>query len=131
MTRKTAFFEGWSWFKFNNLGLALGANLKFYTSVPKGLKLNSRKFWELTPTFLEVTGEKLLREHFAPPRSPPPTLSWIGLNEVQYLHFLVFFILLCALSWSWEVQLSDKWLRLIEKANFSHQKFVFIFQWLE
>ena len=36
LTRKTAFFEGWSWFKFNNLGLALGANLKFYTSVVGG-----------------------------------------------------------------------------------------------
>ena len=28
-TRKTVFIEGWSWFKFNNLGLALGTNLKF------------------------------------------------------------------------------------------------------
>ena len=60
MTRKTAFFEGWSWFKFNNLGLALGTNLKFYPSVAKGLKLKVRKFWDLTLTFLEVTGEKLV-----------------------------------------------------------------------
>ena len=58
MTRKTAFFEGWSWFKFNNLGLALGTNLKFYTSVAKGLKLKVRKFWGLIPTFVEVTWEK-------------------------------------------------------------------------
>ena len=35
LTRKTAFFEGWSWLKFKNLGLALGTNLKFYTSVAK------------------------------------------------------------------------------------------------
>ena len=35
LTRKAAFFEEWSWFKFNNLGLALGTNLKFYTSVPR------------------------------------------------------------------------------------------------
>ena len=55
-----AFFKGWSWFKFNNLGLALGTNLKFYTSVAKGLKLKVRKFWGLIPTFLEVTGEKLV-----------------------------------------------------------------------
>ena len=34
--------KGWSWFKFNNLGLALGANLKFYTSVTKGSKLKSQ-----------------------------------------------------------------------------------------
>ena len=60
MTRKIAFFEGWSWFKFNNLGLALGTNLKFYTSVAKGLKLKVRKFWGLNPTFVEVTGEKLI-----------------------------------------------------------------------
>ena len=60
LTKKTAFFQGWSWFKFNNLGLALGTNLKFYTSVTKGLKLKVRKFLELIPTFIEVTGEKLL-----------------------------------------------------------------------
>ena len=44
MTRKTTFFEGWSWFKFNNLGLALGIALKFYTSMAKELKLKVRKF---------------------------------------------------------------------------------------
>ena len=57
---KTTFFEGWSWFKFDNLGLELGKNLKFYTSVVKGLKLKARKFWGLIPTFVEVTGEKLV-----------------------------------------------------------------------
>ena len=61
MTRKTTFFEGWSWFKFNNLGLALGRNLKFYTSLSKGLRLKVRKFWGLILTFVEVTGEKLVR----------------------------------------------------------------------
>ena len=60
MTRKTAFFEGWSWFKFNNFGMALGTNLKFYTSVANGLKLKGRKFCGLIPTFVEVTGEKLV-----------------------------------------------------------------------
>ena len=35
-------------------------NLKFYTSVTKGLKLKVRKFWGLVLTFVEVTGEKLL-----------------------------------------------------------------------
>ena len=57
MTRKTASFRG-SWFNFNNLGLALGTNLKFYNNVAKGLKLKVRKFWGLNPTFVEVTGEK-------------------------------------------------------------------------
>ena len=60
MSRKTAFFEGWSWFKFNNLGLALGTNLKLYTSLSKELKLKVRKFWRVIPTFVEVTGEKLV-----------------------------------------------------------------------
>ena len=68
MTRKIVFFEGWSWFKFNNLGLVLGTNLKFYTSVGKVLKLKVRKFWELIPTFVEVTGEKPVGGGlFAPP----------------------------------------------------------------
>ena len=74
MTRKTAFFEGWSWFKFNNLGLALGT--KFCTSVAKGLKLKVRKFLGPTPTFVEVTGEKLVGGAF----SAPPIL-----NSVKYL----------------------------------------------
>ena len=60
MIRKTAFFEGWSCFKFNNLGLALGKNLKFYTSVAKGSKLKVRKFLGLIPMFVAVTGEKLV-----------------------------------------------------------------------
>ena len=49
-----------SWFKFNNLGLALSINLAFYASVAKVLKLEVRKFCELSPTFVEVTGEKLV-----------------------------------------------------------------------
>ena len=60
LTRKTASFEGWSWFKFNNLGLTLDTNLKCYTSVAKGLKLKVRRFWGLIPTFVEVTVEKLV-----------------------------------------------------------------------
>ena len=59
LTRKIAFFEGLSWFKFNNLGLALGTHLKFCTSVTKGLKLKVRKFCGPNITFVEVTGEKL------------------------------------------------------------------------
>ena len=58
---RSCFFEGWSWFKFNNLELALGTNLKFYTSLSKRLKLKVRKFWGLIPMFVEGTGEKLLR----------------------------------------------------------------------
>ena len=53
--------------KFNNLGLALGMDLKLYNSVTKGLKLKLRKFSGLIPTFVEVTGEKLVGGLFAPP----------------------------------------------------------------
>ena len=44
LTRKANLFEGCYWLKFNNLELALGMALKFYTSVVKGLKLKVRKF---------------------------------------------------------------------------------------
>ena len=56
--QKNCFFRKWSWFKFNNLGLALGMTLKFYTNLAQGLKLKVRKFWGQIPTFVEVTGEK-------------------------------------------------------------------------
>ena len=88
LTKKTAFFEGWSWFKFNNLGLALGTNLKFYTSLSKGLKLKVRKFWGLIPTFVEVTGEKLVvvgiggRGGGVP--FCPPILNRVNVDESQY-----------------------------------------------
>ena len=83
MTRKTTFFVGWSWFKFNNLGLAIGTKLKFYSSLSKGLKLKVRKSWGLTLTFVEVTGEKLVGRGFLPPPPPPP--SWIGLKFFQFI----------------------------------------------
>ena len=73
MFRKIAFLEGWSWFKFNNLGLALGKNLKFFTSVAKRLKLKVRRFWGPNSTFVEVIVEKLVGGPFC---LPP---SWIGL----------------------------------------------------
>ena len=66
MTRRTNFFEGYSWVKFNNLGLALGMALDFYTSVAKGLKLKVKKFLGLIPTFAKVTEEKLAGGAFYP-----------------------------------------------------------------
>ena len=65
--QKKQFFEKHSWFKFSNLGIALGMTLKFYTSVKKGLKLKVRKFWRLIPTFSEVTRETLAGEGFLSP----------------------------------------------------------------
>ena len=44
--KKSNFFEGSSWFKFNNLGLGLGVASQFYTSVAKGFRLKVRKFWK-------------------------------------------------------------------------------------
>ena len=81
MTRKTAFFDGWSWFKFNNLELARGTNLIFYTSVAKGLKLKVRKLGSLTPTFVEVTGEKLVEGLFG----TPPILNRVNLRKTLFL----------------------------------------------
>ena len=74
MTRKIAFFEGWSWLKFNNLVLALGTYLKCCTSVAKGLKLKVRKFWGPNPAFVELTKEKLVGGGLFTPLPP----SWIG-----------------------------------------------------
>ena len=71
-----------SWFKFNNLGLVLGANLKFYTSVAKRLKLKARKFFKLIPTFVETTREILVGEGFPSSRLPP---FLIGLKCISFI----------------------------------------------
>ena len=42
--KKKIFYEGFSWFNFNNLGLELGMALKFDKSVTKELKLKLKKF---------------------------------------------------------------------------------------
>ena len=64
LTKKPTFFEEWSWFKFNNLELGLGKNLKFPSRVAKRLKLKLRRFWGLIPTFVEVTRGKTGRGDF-------------------------------------------------------------------
>ena len=76
--QKNCFFSGWSLLKFNNLGLPLGTNLEFYTSLSKGLKLKVRNFWGLILTFSEVRGEKLVGRPFCTPH-PPLHQSRIGL----------------------------------------------------
>ena len=61
--QKKYFFEGWSWFKFNNVGLVLGIAMNLVlgnASVANGLKLKVTKIWGLIRTFIEVTGEKLV-----------------------------------------------------------------------
>ena len=75
--QKNFFTEEWSWFKFNNLRLPLGINLKLHTSVEKGLRLKFRKFWWINPTFVEVAGKKLVGGDFLLSPSPPsPHLEW-------------------------------------------------------
>ena len=63
--QKNYFFEGWSWFKFDNLGLVL--SMKFYGNVSKGFELEVGKFWGGFSTFGEVIGEKLVEGIFASP----------------------------------------------------------------
>ena len=46
--------------------------LKFYSSVTKRFKLNTRMFWELISKFVKVTGKKLKGEVSALPPLPPP-----------------------------------------------------------
>ena len=53
-------------FKFINLGMTLGTNFKFYTSMAKGLKLKVRKFLGLISTFVKTTSEKLIGQPFWP-----------------------------------------------------------------
>ena len=51
------------------MGLGLGMALEVYTSLLKGLKAKSTKFWEITLTFVN-TGEKLVGDRvgfFVPP----------------------------------------------------------------
>ena len=50
LNRKTYFFEGWSCFKRNNIGMVLDMASKFNSSVTKVLKLKFSKFWGLIPT---------------------------------------------------------------------------------
>ena len=67
--QKNHFFEAWSWFKFNNLGLTLVTALKFYTNLVKGFKLKVRNFRGLICMFVEFKGKKLVEGAFWPSHS--------------------------------------------------------------
>ena len=45
---------------FDNLGLTLGMDLKFYASVGKGFELKGIKILGVIPALVEVTREKLV-----------------------------------------------------------------------
>ena len=82
LTRKNNFLEEWSWFKFNNLGLAIVTILKFYTIVSKGLKLKDRKFLGLLLVFAKDTGEKMVKGGGLL-ASPHPEQGLRGLRGLQ------------------------------------------------
>ena len=88
MTRKIAYSEGWSWFKLNNLGLALGTNLKFYTSLSKLSKQKVRTFLGLIPTFVEFL--------LSTPTPSPQSLIWLkSIVGKVFPHIsLIYFLLL-------------------------------------
>ena len=88
LTRKTSFLEEWSWFKFNNLGLAIVTILKFYTIVSKGLKLKDRKFLGLLLVFAKETRKKMVRGGggflFASP-NPEQGFRGLKLHNIQLM----------------------------------------------
>ena len=84
LDQKNHLFEEQSWSKFNNLGLALGIALTFFSSMAKGLKLKVRNFGGLVPTFVEVTREKQVGSLFEP--HPPPSAPYpTNLNRFNWL----------------------------------------------
>ena len=65
MTRKSNFFEGYSWLKLDYLGPALAMALKLFICATNEIKIKVKTFWRLIPTFVEVTGE--VAKLFCPP----------------------------------------------------------------
>ena len=57
--------------------------MKFFTDVPKVLKLKARRFLGLISTFVVVTFEKLVRRSFCP--SPLPSLIALRINSTHYV----------------------------------------------
>ena len=76
-------------------------NLKFYTSVAKGLKLKVRKFLGLVPSFVEVTGEKLVGRAFLLPCPLPPILNRVNCPFILNCSNWVPSYILPHLIWLW------------------------------
>ena len=70
-TRKIAFFEGWSWFKFINLGLALGINLKLLRQCGKSIKSKSQKVFGANSYVCWSYRERVVGGVFLPRPLPP------------------------------------------------------------
>ena len=110
MTRKTV-FEGKSWFKFNNLGLAIGRNFKFYTSVAKGLKLKVIKLFEANSYVCRNyrnTGEK-----------------WEGSQYLGTLDKTIQFwsLLFCLYAKKYKTMFTRKWRVCIGKTSYTVNRF--------
>ena len=84
MTRKTAFFEELLWFKFNNLGLALGTNLKCYTILHqcgKTVKTKTQKVLGANSYVCRSYRGKTGKGTFLP---PPSILKKVKVNKENY-----------------------------------------------
>ena len=56
-----------------------------FTPVCQRVKTKSQNVLVVIPTFVEVTGQKLVGEPFCLPPTPPPPISWIGLIKIDSL----------------------------------------------
>ena len=81
MTRKTTYFEGWSWFKFNHLERHYLWPWNF-TPVWQRVKIKRQKVLEANSNVCRSYIEKLVEGgSFLPPK------SWIELNDLKWDDF--------------------------------------------
>ena len=66
-------------------------SLNFYASVAKGLNLKVTKFWGLIPTFVKVTGGKLIGGGLF---APPPILNRVKADHKSFLNIKNFIAML-------------------------------------
>ena len=79
LTRKPNFFEGYSWFRFYNLGLALGIVLKYLQQCGKRVKTKLQKVFEASSYVCRNYRRKTGRGPFC--TSPPSPI----LNRAKFI----------------------------------------------
>ena len=89
--------------------------LKFNTSVAKGLKVKLKMFWGLSPTFVEVTGGKLLRGSFL----VPPILN-IKISVTIFCPCRYFFVITLLILRLYSTGASDRSFSPIFNKRFDH-----------